>query len=336
MNEFEKLTTLAAEKVACAIGEIADLQAAILSEKRLLKVACAGVIFFALVDIGIVYHFGSAIGASGSAAEAPSWTDQLARLTASLMLFVAVSAATFMAAHALDQRVQRGSRMAAGALSAAFAVGAFVVAAAIGWPAFGPAVDGLVGGESVASGMSASGAAAATPLWVRLSMASVVVAAGVLGGVCELAAAAAFTRLRNLQAKLGWPQHVAELGRAALAASEQATHAQTAIALASSQDQQHAHVRTGLSQAVDAYATEASRGRHGALNARHETRRTTNQRAALERARGDLLLAARAAGEAIPMLLDKQRPDQNPPALSDTSRPATPDAWHGGSTGSTT
>lgn len=336
MNEFGKLTTLAAEKVACAVGEIADLQAAIRSGQRLLTVACAGVIFFAMVDIGVVYHFGSAIGASGNPAEAPSWTDQLARLTASLMLFVAVSAAVFMAAHALDQRAQRGFRFAAGALSAVFAIGAFVVAAAIGWPAFGPAVDGLVGGESVASGMSASGAAAATPLWVRLSMASVVVAAGVLGGVCELAASAAFARLRNLQAKLGWPQHVAELGRAALAAAEQATHVQTAMAIASSQEQQHAHVRTGLSQAVDAYATEASRGRHSALNPRHETRRTANQRDALERARGELLQAARAAGEAIPLLLDNKRPDQDPPALSDTSRPATPDDRSVGATGPTT
>ena len=131
-----------------------------------------------------------------------TWLAHLAQALAALMLVTMLGAARLLAGVAGQQDRSAAQRVGSGLGAGVIAASACLLAAIVTWPAFGPLVEGLLSGQSAASGMALDSGAPGAPLWLRLLTAPALLAIGLMAGQMVQVAADAARQVRALKPRL--------------------------------------------------------------------------------------------------------------------------------------
>jgi hypothetical protein len=257
MNSNPDLLALHAAKVARALELVAPLRPKIVTQQLLLWLAVSGVLACLLVDIALIYHFGAAIGAGGDPAADPTWFDRIARVLAGCVVFVAISVFTILGVKAVEKTAWPMTlRALAGATAALIALGTAAIAAGLAWGAYGEVVYGISETRHVATGMGHADQQASAPLWVRLTLSTVVMASGVAGALLELSAAKAFMAMRALKERV-------EAESVVLVQNDDIERLATACRVGQAEldavdtpDAALAYLKNAITQAINAYAAD--------------------------------------------------------------------------------
>lgn len=250
----------------------ASLRHPVLAELWAERLGLAGAALLALLftgmEVSVVSQLNPLLVPMADPTVERTWLVVLSQVLAALMLVTLLGAVRLLATQAGRADLVPSQRVATGAGAALTAASAGLLAAVVTWPAYGPLVEGLLSGQSVASGMGLEADNVPAPLWVRLLTAPALLAIGVMAGHMAQRAVHAAGRLRELKPRL------AELD-ADLAHFQRARGLQTALAQACSAQLAPAQLLQEVEQACtdgyEAYLAGLQRHRQPAVPPHRES-----------------------------------------------------------------